>query len=99
MPRACLPCWDVGSCSERPTVGGARSVSGLRPGPEDSHCSGDGPLVAAGPRLLHTWMFVGCVSAAPLHPRGLAGSQDGCRDVTPPDRVPALHVSPSPACG
>lgn len=80
VPQAGLQCW---------------RLSGLRHVPVDCHCCGGNlPVVAPGPRLLHTWIFVGCFSAAPL----LAASRDDCRDVSPLDRIPAFNVSKSPVC-
>lgn len=48
----------------------ARRISGLRHAPVDCHCSGGNvPVVAPSPRLLHSWIFAGCFSAPPLHPK------------------------------
>lgn len=59
----------LGSHGKRPACS-ARRVSGLRHAPVDRHCSGGNvAVVAPGPRLLHTWMLVGCFSAARLHPK------------------------------
>lgn len=90
--RACLPCW------ERPRVGA------LVPGASPDSVLGLKTLIV----LVETELpvpdrcILGCLWAASLRLRFIqeaSGSQDGCRDVTPPGRVPALHVSPAPACG
>lgn len=66
---AVLERWEPWRASHGPCFSAPR-LSGLRHAPVDCHCSGGNvPVVAPGPRLLHTWMFVGCFSAAQLHPQ------------------------------